>query len=286
MQSLFRLADFPAALRGAVVVLGNFDGVHRGHASVLELAKRLGGPLVVLTFEPHPRAVLVPGTAPFRLTSGQAKLDALSEMDVAACLTLTFDRHLAAMPAVAFVEDVLVDGLGASHVVVGHDYAFGKGRSGDTRLLRELGDRHGFGVVAVPPMLGRSGERISSSQIRACLQAGRVREASDLLGREWTIAGRIQAGGRGTASLALGDHLPPGVGSYDVELTVEGGARLYASADREEQVPDRLLLRTGGVELMDGLQTRVTFLDRLDQPRATARQIQSASSIRYQISCG
>jgi riboflavin kinase/FMN adenylyltransferase len=280
MQSLFRLADVPSALRGAVVALGNFDGVHRGHGSVLQLAADLGGPLVVLTFEPHPRALLVPGSAPFRLTPGSAKLDALSGLGVDACLTLAFDRALAATPPETFVHDVLVQGLGARHVVVGHDYAFGKGRAGDIRLLREMGLSHGFGVVATPPKADCSGERISSSQIRAHLQAGRVLEASRLLGRAWTISGVLQVQGRGVAALALGDHLRPGAATYEVELLAGSGARLSASADWSPAAQDRLTIRAASIEHMDGLKVDIAFID---QAPATQR---SEAYSRHQISCG
>lgn len=187
--------------RGAVVAIGNFDGVHRGHRAVVgaagERAAGLGARLGVVTFEPHPREVLTPDTAPGRLTPLRAKALLLRGLGIGDLYVLPFTAALMRMSPEAFVEGVLVAGLGVRHVVVGDDFRFGHRRAGDVALLEAQGFRHGFGVTGMAPV-GWRGETCSSSRIREALAAGEVADAADLLGHPHAVEGRVVRGdGRG-----------------------------------------------------------------------------------------
>ena len=221
----------PPALCGGVVPLGNFDGVHRGHQALLaeaaELARPHGAPVVVLTFEPHPRSFFVPDTAPFRLTSPAAKARLLGRYGAAGVLAQRFDVAFAALGAETFVEEALLGGLGARHVICGYDFTFGAKRSGNVDLLQRLGARHGFGVTVLPPVTFE-GEIYSSTRIREALRGGAVVQAAELLGHPWEIEGVVETGDRRgrtigfpTANIALGDYLRPHFGVYAVRAAVE-----------------------------------------------------------------
>jgi riboflavin kinase/FMN adenylyltransferase len=222
----------PARWKGGVVALGNFDGVHRGHQALLghaaEHATALGAPLVVLTFEPHPRRFFVPDTGPFRLTLLAAKVRLLAQYGVQAVLAQRFDTPFAALSADAFIDDVLLKGLGARHVVCGYDFTFGARRSGNVEQLREQGRQKGFGVTVLDPVM-REGEIYSSTSIREALRAGWASEAAELLGHPWEIEGAVELGdqrgrtiGFPTANVALGEHLRPRFGVYAVRVLVDG----------------------------------------------------------------
>ena len=187
----------PAQWQGGAVALGNFDGVHRGHQALLdrtaEHAKILNAPVVALTFEPHPRRFFVPDTGPFRLTLPPAKLRLLEQYGVQAVLAQRFDEAFAALSADAFIDDVLLKGMGARHVVCGYDFTFGARRSGNVEMLREKGRQKGFGVTVLDPVM-REGEIYSSTSIREALRAGWVSEASELLGHSWEIEGVVELG--------------------------------------------------------------------------------------------
>ncbi|HJQ58875.1 MAG TPA: bifunctional riboflavin kinase/FAD synthetase [Vineibacter sp.] len=224
----------PPAWRGGVVALGNFDGVHRGHQALLAraaaLARDAGAGVVVLTFEPHPRAFFVPDTGPFRLTLLPAKARLLAEHGVGHVLAQRFDADFAALPADAFARDVLAGALGARHVVCGYDFTFGARRGGNAERLREFGGALGFGVEVLNPVM-REGEIYSSTGIREALRLGMVDEAAELLGRPWEIEGIVEQGDRRgrtigfpTANVALGAHLRPRFGVYAVRASVEDQA--------------------------------------------------------------
>lgn len=222
----------PVAWKGGAVALGNFDGVHRGHQALLadagKHAKTLGAPLVALTFEPHPRGFFVPDTGPFRLTLPPAKLRLLAKYGVEAVLAQRFDATFAALSADAFIEDVLLKGLGARHVVCGYDFTFGARRGGNVEFLRRAGTAHGIGVTVLEPVM-REGEIYSSTRIREALRAGMAKEAAELLGHPWEIEGVVELGdqrgrtiGFPTANVALGEHLRPRFGVYAVRALVDG----------------------------------------------------------------
>lgn len=225
----------PAEWKGGVVALGNFDGVHKGHQALLahaaERAGALGVPLVALTFEPHPRRFFVADTGPFRLTLPPAKTRLLGEHKVQAVLAQQFDAAFAAVSADAFIDDVLLQGLGARHVVCGYDFTFGARRTGNVEKLRELGAARGLGVSVLDPVT-HEGEIYSSTRIREALRAGWASEAAELLGHSWEIEGTVEKGdqrgrtiGFPTANVALGEHLRPRFGVYAVRALIAGDAQ-------------------------------------------------------------
>jgi riboflavin kinase/FMN adenylyltransferase len=236
-MQLFRHAG-PGAPRGAVIAIGNFDGVHRGHRAVLaeakKIAKSLGAPLALLTFEPHPRSVFAPNGPPFRLTPFRAKTLLIWETGVDFLFTLRFDRAFAAKTAEQFVADLLVGRLGVKHVVIGQDFTFGKGRGGNPALLRDIGATQGFGVTVLEPVADANGKICSASRIRDHLASGRPRAAAELLGRDWEIEGRVRQGDRRgrelgfpTANLPIANYLHPAPGVYAVRAGVVERGGLY-----------------------------------------------------------
>ncbi len=226
----------PAADRGSVVAIGNFDGVHRGHQAVIGEARRIaagiGAPTAVLTFEPHPRSFFRPADKPFRLTPLRLKAHAIEALGVDLLFVVRFDAQFAAYPAERFVAEVIGKaGLGARHVVTGYDFVFGQGRSGNAVLLERLAREHGYAYTAVSPVAAENGEIYSSTQIRAYLQAGKPKEAARLLGRPWEIEGRVETGqqrgrtiGFPTANVRLVDVLQPAHGVYAVRAGIDQGA--------------------------------------------------------------
>jgi len=222
----------PDAARGATVALGNFDGVHLGHQAVVRAAHgaRPDLPLAALTFEPHPREHFRPQDPPFRLTLLPAKAEALGAIGCAAVFALRFDAALAAMPAEAFVEEVLHRGIGARHLACGHDFAFGHRRGGDIPFLSREAERRGIGLTVVPAVADEAGP-VSSTRIRRLLQDGYPERAALELGRDWELRGEVFRGDRlgrelgwPTANILLGRHLEPARGVYAVTVVVPGGA--------------------------------------------------------------
>ena len=221
--------------RGASAAVGNFDGVHLGHQAVLDVARaearRLGAPLGVVTFEPHPREHFAPDAPPFRLMSPAARASRLDRLGVDVLYELPFDDAMAALSAEEFVTQVLADGLGLAHAVVGRDFRFGRKRAGDPEALARLGGAHGIGV-SVAPMVSFDEGEVSSTRIREALSAGRPREAARMLGHMHRIEGPVLHGekrgrtlGYPTANLDLqGLHLPR-FGVYAVRAEVLDGPR-------------------------------------------------------------
>jgi riboflavin kinase/FMN adenylyltransferase len=188
----------PAESNGArVLAIGNFDGVHLGHRALLErlvaTARQHGLPPAVMTFEPHPRELFAPEQAPARLTSLREKLALLEGCGVEEVYLLHFSRKLAGLTAEEFIERVLVRGLGVRHLIIGDDFRFGKGRAGDFAMLQAAGEQAGFGVEAMHT-IEIDGERVSSSAVRDALGAGDLEHAARLLGRPYSIAGRVVHG--------------------------------------------------------------------------------------------
>jgi riboflavin kinase/FMN adenylyltransferase len=213
--------------------MGNFDGLHRGHAVLIrqarELARAEGRPAAVLTFEPHPRSVFFPATEPFRLTPFRVKERELARLGIDLLFVQHFDRAFSAKSAEDFIADVIVAAVGASHVVVGWDATFGNRRRGNPELLRAVGVHHGFGVTVVEPVRGEDATVYSSTHIRELLKSGKPREAAALLGRDWEIDGRVAVGDRRgrtigfpTANLGLDDYLHPAFGVYAVRVCGDG----------------------------------------------------------------
>jgi riboflavin kinase/FMN adenylyltransferase len=218
--------------RGCVVTIGNFDGVHRGHQGVLarlrQRAAEAGLPCSVVIFEPQPREFFRPGQAPARLSSLREKLELLAAEGVDRVLCLTFNQRLRELSADAFIQRVLVEGLGVQHLEVGDDFRFGCDRAGDFALLQAAGAREGFSVEALHT-IAEDGERISSTRVREALAAADFAQAARLLGRPWTVSGRVEHGqklgrqlGVPTANLRLNRLRPPLSGVFTVSVQYAG----------------------------------------------------------------
>jgi len=220
------------ALRGAVLALGNFDGVHRGHRAVIEAtrarAAKLGAPAGVLTFEPHPRTFFHPQERLFRLNDERTKLRLLASTGLDGAIVLTFDAALASLTADKFVSRILVERFALRGAVIGFNFHFGKGRAGSPAFLTAEGGRRGFTVDIVPP-LADGGRIVSSGPIREALIAGRVEEAAELLGYAWFVSGNVVHGdergrelGFPTANVKLDPACGLQHGVYAVRVQVEG----------------------------------------------------------------
>lgn len=216
--------------RGGVVVIGNFDGVHRGHQYLLEQAREkaqaLNVPVVVLTFDPHPRQLFRPDDPPARLTMKALKLERLGVCGfIDAVVSLDFDWTLASMSATDFIEEILNQGLRAKAVVVGDEFRFGQMRSGTPEMISAAG----METIAVTPFNAGRVEKISSSDIRQCLRHGKIAKANELLGWEWYLSGAVIKGdqrgrelGFPTANIPLREVVHPAYGVYAARVQIEG----------------------------------------------------------------
>jgi|SRR5579884_942087 len=220
------------ALRGAIVAIGNFDGVHRGHRAVigaaLKRARSLGRPAAAMTFEPHPRDFFNPNEPLFRLTDQAAKLRLLASTGLTGAIVLTFDAALASLTADDFVGRILVERFAISGAVIGYNFHFGMNRAGSPEFLTAEGKRRGFAVQVVPRFEDK-GRPVSSHPIRVALAAGRVGEAADLLGFPWFVTGRVIHGdkrgrmlGFPTANLRLDAGCGLRHGIYAVRVALGG----------------------------------------------------------------
>ena len=224
----------PRAAGPTVLTIGNFDGLHRGHQALLARlvaeAQRLRLPSSLLSFEPHPREFFAPDQAPARLTSLREKIKLIADCGIDRFYVCRFNAALAAYSAQEFIKTILVDGLATKHLIIGDDFRFGRGRSGDFALLQEAGRLHDFSAEAMPTIEWQ-GERVSSSAVRDSLEAGAMEHAARLLGRPYNIAGRVVGGdqlgrqlGYPTANVQLKRKQVPLVGVFAV--TVSGVAAL------------------------------------------------------------
>ena len=212
--------------RPSVATIGNFDGIHRGHRSVIETlqaaGQRLGLPTTVVIFEPQPREFFAPNNAPGRITRLRDKLRVLASLGVDRTLCLRFDARLAAQSAEDFIQDLIVDGIGARFLMVGDDFRFGHRRRGDYGMLEEAARHQGFELQRMPT-ISHEGERVSSSRVRRSLAAGDMAMTEALLGRRLSISGRVVRGqalgrqlGWPTANLRFGHQPPPMRGIFNV----------------------------------------------------------------------
>jgi riboflavin kinase/FMN adenylyltransferase len=231
MQIFRHYEHLPKAARGAAVAIGNFDGVHRGHQALIAHTRTLAKKLGVLVFEPHPQEFFKPEAERFRLTPFRAKARLLERFGADVLYALHFDANLAALTADAFIAKVLVQGIGVSHIVVGDDFQFGKGRTGNVALLKQRGREQGFGVSTFDLVGAGQDVKISSTRIREALREGKPEEAARLLGHWWTVEGRVEAGdkrgrtiGFPTANVSLEGYLEPAQGVYAVRVDIAGKA--------------------------------------------------------------
>lgn len=242
MERFTRGEALPAALRGGVAALGNFDGFHLGHQAVvgraLERARAEGRPALVVTFDPHPASLFIKNPAPFALTTIAQRLALFEAFGVDAAIVIPFDRALAALSADAFVAEWLGSRLGLGGAVTGGDFTFGKGRGGDIATLAALGERHGFIAETVAPVADATGKPVSSTRIRAALMSGDCAAAAALLSRPFTIEGVVEPGaklgrtiGVPTANLRLGGYQRPRYGIYAVWAVLHDGRRVDGVAN-------------------------------------------------------
>ena len=229
---IFRHVDFiPEECRGSVIVLGNFDGFHRGHQKVIGLAGKVAHEnqveISVLSMEPHPRLFFAPLQKEFRLNSFRTKVHLFDNFGIDYFFVLPFDQNLATTEAEKFVLDILIDKFGASHIVVGYDYCFGAGRKGNVTLLERLARENNFGLTVVPKVMDND-QVYSSTLIRHTLEQGNVREVANKLGHWWHVEGHVKKGDqRGrtinfpTANLSLEGYIQPKYGVYAVRVIID-----------------------------------------------------------------
>lgn len=241
MEIIRGLHNLRPGHQGCVATIGNFDGVHLGHQAVLgqlaEKADALGLPLMVVTFEPQPEEFFRPEKSPPRLTRFREKVQALRRYAVDRVLPLRFDATFSRQSPDAFIQRLLVDGLGIRYLVVGDDFRFGKNREGDFTRLQVAGEEHGFEVVNMHTFM-LDGERVSSTRVRAALGEGDLNEAEKLLGRIYRMSGRVAHGdkrgrtiGFPTANIYLHRKATPLRGVYVVELYGIAGEPLAGVAN-------------------------------------------------------
>ena len=232
MQVVHGHSHVPITARSAVVAIGNFDGVHRGHRALInaavDKARELGKPSGVMMFEPHPREFFQPNEVLFRLTPLNAKLAIIERLGIKVAFVEAFDQNFSQLSATEFVERVLVAGLGISHVIVGYDFYFGHKRQGNPQMLEQAGRDLGFGVTVMPPV-AEGGEVFSSSSVRLHLAQGDVRGAARVLGQNWHVHGKIVGGahrgtglGFPTANIPMPKGTAIGHGIYAVRAHVDG----------------------------------------------------------------
>ncbi|MBO9621813.1 MAG: bifunctional riboflavin kinase/FAD synthetase [Sphingomonas sp.] len=284
MERLDSGSGVPAALRGGIVALGNFDGFHLGHQAVVgravARARAEGRPAIVATFDPHPRRFFQPQAEHFRLTTLDQRERLFAEAGADAMFVFRFDADLAGLGARGFAEQQLVRLIGAAGVVTGDDFTFGKGREGDVAALAALGAELGFSAEVVPPvMLG--GETVSSTRIRAHLREGRPREAAALLTRPFAIEGVIEGGDRRgrelgfpTANMTLANYLRPAYGIYAVRGRLAHGRLLGGVANlgvRPMFDPPRELLETYFFDFSGDLYGQTVEVALIDYLRPEAK---------------
>ena len=219
--------------RGAAAAIGNFDGVHLGHQSVIDLtrteATRIGAPLGIMTFEPHPRQFFAPKAPAFRLMSREARAHRLEKLGIERLYELNFNAAMSSLTPQEFAKNIICDGLGLRHVVVGSDFCFGKDRAGSVAELQQFGDDLGFGVTVAQLLQGHEGE-VSSTAIRNALSDGRPKEAAAMLGHWHRMEGEVIGGdqrgrelGFPTANMSIDGLHPPKFGVYAVLVDVLSG---------------------------------------------------------------
>jgi riboflavin kinase / FMN adenylyltransferase len=229
-----RATDLP---RGGIVTIGNFDGVHLGHRRILEAvaarAKESGRPSLAVTFEPHPLAVLRPDHAPRRIQTLRQKEEAIEALGIDSLLVIPFTRDFSLTEPEAFVRDFLGERLAASELVLGHHFAFGRGKRGDLALLKRLGPECGFDAWGVEEVI-EGGEPVSSTRIRDAISTGRLAQANAMLGREYFLDGIVSRGervgrkiGYPTINLAPENELHPADGVYVTRIEISSFGRRF-----------------------------------------------------------
>jgi riboflavin kinase/FMN adenylyltransferase len=228
MLLITNLSKITTRFPNSVITLGNFDGIHLGHQELVRMvirrAREINGQSMVVTFRPHPLKVLAPEKCPPLISIYEEKVQLFEKLGIDVLVKIPFSLHFAEMSPREFVKDILCDLLGAKDIFVGYNYKFGKGREGNTRTLRQMGEEYGFSVHEVE-QISLDGEVISSTKIRQLLKAGEVEHAAKLLGRPYAITGIVIKGdsrgktlGFPTANIASKHAIIPSNGVYAVKL--------------------------------------------------------------------
>lgn len=284
MERLSGSVRVPDHLRGGVIALGNFDGFHIGHQAVvgraIAMARAMGVPALVATFDPHPVRHFKPDIAPFRLTTLDQRQRLFAEAGADAMLVFDFDDQLAALTAEEFVTERLVGLIGAKGVVTGEDFTFGKMRGGNVDVLAALGREHDFETEAVAPVTA-DGEVVSSSRIRDALEDGDCATAARLLTRPFAIQGVVQHGdkvgrtiGFPTANIAMGPYLRPRYGIYAVRGHLPDGRIVGGAANlgiRPSFDPPKELLEPHFFDLSESLYDQVIEVELIHFLRPEAK---------------
>jgi len=229
MQIYNTLDNIDQSAKGGVIAIGNFDGVHLGHQALLAQAKKIAAAenkkFGVLTFEPHPRRLFQPDQPPGRLTTAALKAQRLEAFGVDYLFSLNFDWPFASQSAEEFVQNILINGLDAAHIVIGYNFRFGQMRKGDSNTIESAG----IPVSVINPVEDEKNETVSSSRIRQLLRVGDIAAANKLLGWEWEVQDKIFRGDRRghdlgypTANILLNDTLHPAYGVYACLVQIEG----------------------------------------------------------------
>lgn len=289
---------------GCVATIGNFDGVHRGHQTIIKQlrrqAEKLQLPSLVTVFEPQPLEFFQPEAAPARLMSFREKLQALRDCGIDYVFCLKFDRQLSQLTASEFVDQVLVEHLNIKHLVIGDDFRFGGDREGDFELLKSAGGLHGFTVENTPTQMAKleteessqDDERISSTRVRSALQGGDFALAERLLGRRYSIAGRVQHGqkmgrslGFPTANLGLFRLKTPLMGVYAVKVLradgrcQDGVANIGSKPTVGQFAPNLEVHVLSNNESFYGEHVRVEFIERIRDEK----KFESLEALKAQI---
>ena len=236
------ISDTPAAARGAALAIGNFDGVHRGHQHLIDLAGEYASeekiPLAALSFEPHPKRYFAPHLPPFRLTPFEDKARLLRQLGVDCFFCLAFGKKLSALSADDFIDKIILTGIKPAAIFVGSDFVFGHARSGNFAKLKHAAMQNNFIVPEIALLLADDGAVISSSRIRDALKSGDCPLATRLLGRPWQVSGHVSPGralarqlGFPTANIVLRDHQRPAFGVYAVRVSGAGGGVISGVAN-------------------------------------------------------
>ncbi len=284
--------------KDTVLTLGNFDGLHLGHIKILKLvssrARALGAKSVVYTFDPHPLKVVAPEKSPPLMLTVEDKARLVEAFGIDYMIVAEFTKGFASKDPRVFVKEVLVDSLSASEVIVGHDYAFGKGKRGTTAFLKKLGAEFGFKVTVIEPFR-MAGKVVSSSRVRAEVKGGRLRSAAKLLGRDFSIRGTVVRGtdighalGFPTANIRPKTELIPKKGVYAVRAeidgkTVDGVANIgIAPTFGGKELSIEIHLLDFKKEIYDKIMT-VAFIRRLRGERTFKNKEALASQIEKDI---